>query len=253
MEHSPSLNLSGPDGEEAEDPLRPLLPPRIILQPQACSSQCGIHHTVQQPHDPTVWMDRTQAMATTPLYNGHPYLTSSSPRPSKKVKGKEKKSERRSKNASHKGKSKNSSSGHKLQERVTSFTDVPLSQAGSPYKVHCRPVMEPKDGDRVCSISENVEMQERQTLPEIIITSRDDEPREEAPRPLQEVKTLLPIANRLRPKPNPLNLSPKTKANDDPYWKTHNIGWRLVRRRSLFLRRQRLNDSALAVGIFGWC
>uniref|UniRef100_A0A3Q2YIZ4 Small conductance calcium-activated potassium channel protein 1-like n=1 Tax=Hippocampus comes TaxID=109280 RepID=A0A3Q2YIZ4_HIPCM len=29
------------------------------------------------------------------------------------------------------------------------------------------------------------------------------------------------------------------------------IGWRLVRRRALFLRRRRLNDCALAVGIFG--
>uniref|UniRef100_G3NGD9 Calmodulin-binding domain-containing protein n=1 Tax=Gasterosteus aculeatus TaxID=69293 RepID=G3NGD9_GASAC len=37
----------------------------------------------------------------------------------------------------------------------------------------------------------------------------------------------------------------------DSYWKTHSIGWRLVHRRALFLRRQRLNDCALAVGIFG--
>ncbi|XP_055013378.1 small conductance calcium-activated potassium channel protein 1-like [Boleophthalmus pectinirostris] len=249
MEHSPSLNLSGPDGEEAEDPLRPLLPPRIILQPQACSSQCGIHHTVQPPPDPTVWMDRTQAMATTPLYNGHLYLTTS-PRPSKKTKGKEKKSERRSKSSSHKGKSKNTSSGHRLQERVTSFTDVPLSQTGSPYMGHCRPIMDPKDSEsRICSISENVEMQERQALPEIIITSKDDELQQEVPHQPKEVKTPLHIGQ--RPKPNPLNISPKSKADDDPYWRTHNIGWRLVRRRSLFLRRQRLNDCALAVGIFG--
>uniref|UniRef100_A0AAQ5ZZ04 Potassium channel domain-containing protein n=1 Tax=Amphiprion ocellaris TaxID=80972 RepID=A0AAQ5ZZ04_AMPOC len=47
--------------------------------------------------------------------------------------------------------------------------------------------------------------------------------------------------------------SPKHKmdSKDDPYWRTHNIGWRLVHRRALFLRRQRLNDCALAVGIFG--
>uniref|UniRef100_A0A3Q1FIL7 Small conductance calcium-activated potassium channel protein 3-like n=1 Tax=Acanthochromis polyacanthus TaxID=80966 RepID=A0A3Q1FIL7_9TELE len=47
--------------------------------------------------------------------------------------------------------------------------------------------------------------------------------------------------------------SPKHKmdSKDDPYWRTRNIGWRLVHRRSLFLRRQRLNDCALAVGIFG--
>uniref|UniRef100_A0A8C6SD01 Calmodulin-binding domain-containing protein n=1 Tax=Neogobius melanostomus TaxID=47308 RepID=A0A8C6SD01_9GOBI len=112
--------------------------------------------------------------------------------------------------------------------------------------------MDPKDADcRICSISENVEMQERQKLPEIIITSKDDEPQESSvPQPPQEVNTILPIPPRLRPKPNPLNLN-KTKANDDPYWRTHNIGWRLVRRRNLFLRRQRLNDCALTVGIFG--
>lgn len=253
MEHSPSLNLSGADGDDAEDPLRPLLPPRIVLQPQACSSQCGIHHTVQTMADPTVWRDRTQALATTPLYNGHLFVTSS-PRPNKKTKGKEKKSDKRSKggNVGHKSKNKNIG-GHRLQERVTSFTDVPLSQSGSPYKAHCRPLFDnSKDGDcRVCNISETVEMQERQTLPEIIVTSKDDEPQEVIHRdqPPPETKTL-PAQ---RPRPNPLNLNPKTKgeANDDPYWRTHNIGWRLVRRRALFLRRQRLNDSALAVGIFG--
>lgn len=250
MEHSPSLNLSGPDGEEAEDPLRPLLPPRIVLQPQACSSQCGIHHTVQPSPDPTVWLDRTQALATTPLYNGHLYLTSS-PRPNKKTKSKDKKCEKKSKTVGHKGKSKSPGGGHRLQERVTSFTDVPLTQGGSPYKVHCRPIMDPKDGDRrISSISENVEMQERQTLPEIIITSKDDEPQGPCVQQPQESKTLLPLPQRLRPKPNPLNLK-KSKANEDPYWRTHNIGWRLVRRRSLFLRRQRLNDCALTVGIFG--
>ncbi|CAL9691662.1 unnamed protein product [Knipowitschia caucasica] len=251
MEHSPSLNLSGPDGEDAEDPLRPLLPPRIILQPQACSSHCGIHHTAQPPPDPSLWLDRTQAMATTPLYNGHMYFTPS-PCPSRKTKGRDK--SRKSKSPGHKSKSKNTSSSHRMQERVTSFTDVPLSQAGSPYQGLCRPSMDPTEGDsRVCSISENVEMHERQTLPEIIITTRDEEPQPQSqhpPHPPQpEVKTLLP--SKLRPKPNPLNISPKSKSNDDPYWRTHNIGWRLVHRRSLFLRRQRLNDCALAVGIFG--
>uniref|UniRef100_H3DJK0 Calmodulin-binding domain-containing protein n=1 Tax=Tetraodon nigroviridis TaxID=99883 RepID=H3DJK0_TETNG len=38
---------------------------------------------------------------------------------------------------------------------------------------------------------------------------------------------------------------------DEAYWKSHSIGWRLLHRRALFLRRQRLNDCALAVAIFG--
>uniref|UniRef100_A0A8C4GVV9 Calmodulin-binding domain-containing protein n=1 Tax=Dicentrarchus labrax TaxID=13489 RepID=A0A8C4GVV9_DICLA len=70
----------------------------------------------------------------------------------------------------------------------------------------------------------------------------------------QEAKGLLPGAEcpSSSPSPGP-HLSPKHKvdAKDDTYRKTHNIGWRLVHRRALFLKRQQLNDCALAVGLFG--
>uniref|UniRef100_A0A8C3G4X1 Calmodulin-binding domain-containing protein n=1 Tax=Cyclopterus lumpus TaxID=8103 RepID=A0A8C3G4X1_CYCLU len=79
---------------------------------------------------------------------------------------------------------------------------------------------------------------------------------------LTEAEGRLPGGECPNAKPNPNSqTSPKHKEDakddtkedtkDDSYWKTHNIGWRLVHRRALFLRRQRLNDCALAVGIFG--
>uniref|UniRef100_A0A8D2ZMP8 Calmodulin-binding domain-containing protein n=1 Tax=Scophthalmus maximus TaxID=52904 RepID=A0A8D2ZMP8_SCOMX len=60
----------------------------------------------------------------------------------------------------------------------------------------------------------------------------------------------LPGAECPGPDPSP---SPKHQmdSKDEQYWKTHSIGWRLVRRRALFLRRQQLSDCALVVGIFG--
>ncbi|XP_030002368.1 small conductance calcium-activated potassium channel protein 1-like isoform X2 [Sphaeramia orbicularis] len=269
MEHSPSMNLSVVDGDDVEDH-RPLLPPRMVLQPQACAPQCGIHHTVQTSSDHPVWLDRTQAMATTPLYNGHLYVTPS-PRTNRradKTKGKERKCERRPggsrENLAHKDcnqrcKSKNTG-GHRFQEKVTSFTDVPISPCGSPYKGASRSHVDIKDGDcRGCRKSGNVslEMQDRQNLPEIIITNKDEDiqPHKEIQYHKdisQSAKGMLPGAQCPRSHPNP-HTSPKNKldAKNDPYWKTHNIGWRLVRRRALFLRRQRLNDCALAVGIFG--
>ncbi|XP_042290492.1 small conductance calcium-activated potassium channel protein 1-like [Thunnus maccoyii] len=273
MEHSPSMNLSVVDGDEVEDQ-RPLLPLRMVPPPQGCSPQCGIHHMVQTA-DHTVWLDRTQAMATTPLYNGQLYVTPSprSNRKGDKAKGKEKKSDKRSggsrqnpghKEHNHQCKAKNTGS-HRLQEKVTSFTDIPVSPCGSPFKNPCRPHLDFKDAEsRGCRKSGNVslEMLDRPSLPEIIITSKDDDdlqPHDESSQccqdpALSEARGLLPGAEcpcqSTGPSPQP---SPKHKvdAKDDPYWKTHNIGWRLVRRRALFLRRQRLNDCALAVGIFG--
>uniref|UniRef100_A0A3B4XRG2 Small conductance calcium-activated potassium channel protein 1-like n=1 Tax=Seriola lalandi dorsalis TaxID=1841481 RepID=A0A3B4XRG2_SERLL len=102
-------------------------------------------------------------------------------------------------------------------------------------------------------------MHDRQSLPEIIITSKDDDPQphnetSQYHQDLPEAKGLLPGAECPSPNPGPSpQLSPKHKIDgkDDNYWKTHSIGWRLLRRRSLFLRRQRLSDCALAVGIFG--
>lgn len=269
MDHSISMNLSVVDGDEVEDQ-RPLLPPRMVPPPQACSPHCGIHPNIQPPADHRVWLDRTQAMATTPLYNGHLYVTPS-PRSNRRAdKGKEKKCEKRSGGSrqnpahtecNHQCKARNAGS-HRLQEKVTSFTDVPMSPCGSPFKSPCRSHLDVKDVEgrgRRKSGNVSLEMYDRQSLPEIIITSKDDDPQphnvtSQYRQDLFEAKGLLPGAKRPSPSPSPSpQPSPKHRldAKDDQYWKTHNIGWRLVHRRALFLRRQRLNDCALAVGIFG--
>ncbi|XP_040909267.1 small conductance calcium-activated potassium channel protein 1-like [Toxotes jaculatrix] len=271
MEHSPSMNLSVVDGDEVEDQ-RPLLPPRMVPPPQSCTPQCGIHHTVQTSADHTVWLDRTQAMATTPLYNGHLYVTPSprSGRRGDKAKGKDKKGEKKlggsrqnpgHKDRNHQCKAKNAGS-HRLQEKVTSFTDIPISPCGSPFKGPCRSHLDVKDVEgraRRKSGNVSLEMHDRQSLPEIIITSKDDDfqshnKTSQYRQDLSEAKGLLPGAEcpSQSPTPGP-QPSPKHKVDgkDDHYWKTHSIGWRLVRRRALFLRRQRLSDCALAVGIFG--
>ncbi|XP_074542372.1 small conductance calcium-activated potassium channel protein 2-like [Halichoeres trimaculatus] len=256
MEHSPSMNLSVVDGDDVEDH-HPLLPQRMLPAPQACSPQCGIHQNLQTPINQTIWLDRTQAMATTPLYNGHLYVTCSPHSSRHGGKGKEKKRSGKSKlnqtHAQHNHKCK----GRKtviMQEDVTSFTG--MSPCGSPFKEICRSHLDIKDESRGRrkSGSVSLEMHDWQTLPEIIITSKDDElqPLEETaqyPQDQQEAKGLLPRAERPRaesPSPPP---SPKNKSDSKD--KIHNIGWRLLHRRALFLRRQRLNDCALAVGIFG--
>ncbi|MED6242218.1 hypothetical protein ATANTOWER_001706, partial [Ataeniobius toweri] len=264
MEHSLSMNSTVVDGDELEDH-RPLLPPRMVAPPQAYSPQCGIHHTVQTSIDHTVWLDRTQALATTPLYNGHLYVTAT-PRSNRreKTKSKEKKCEKRPQNPgvkerNHQSKAKTLGS-NRLQETVTSFTDLPISPCGSPFKGHSRSNLDLRDVDgRGYRKSGNVslEMHNRQSLPEIIITSKDDnlQQQHKAPQYHQrpgEARGPLPGAKRFSRSPSPQH-SPKRKedAKKDSYWRTHNIGWRLVHRRALFLRRQRLNDCALAVGLFG--
>ncbi|XP_035039510.2 small conductance calcium-activated potassium channel protein 1 isoform X1 [Hippoglossus stenolepis] len=272
MDHSPSMNLSVVSGNEVEDQ-RPLLPPRIVPPPQACSPQCGIHHTIQMSADHTVWLDRTQAMATTPLYNGHLYVTSS-PRSKQrgcKAKGKEKKCGKRSggskqtlghKERNQQCKAKNVGS-NRLQEQVTSFTDVHASPCRSPFRGPCRSHLEITEVEGRGSVC--LEMHDRQILPEIIITSKDDDlqPQNEMSRyhqDLSHTKGRLPGAECPSPSSSSGSStstsppsSPKNKVDgkDDHYWKTHSIGWRLVRRRALFLRRQQLSDCAVAVGIFG--
>lgn len=262
MEHSPSMN-SAVDGDEVEDH-RPLLPPRNVPPPQACPPHCGIHQNIQTSANQTVWLDRTQAMATTPLYNGHLYVPPS-PRSNRRGdKGKEKKCEKKSggsrqnpahKQRNHQCKSKKPGS-HRLQEKVTSFTDISVSPCGSHLDVR-----DVEGRGRCKSASVSLEMHNRQSLPEIIITSKDDDLQShnetsQYHQDLSEAKGLLPGAQHPSPSPSPSpspQPSPKHKASDkdDSYWKTHSIGWRLVHRRALFLRRQRLNDCALVVGLFG--
>ncbi|XP_034016774.1 small conductance calcium-activated potassium channel protein 1-like [Thalassophryne amazonica] len=270
MDPSPSMNMLLVNGNEGQEQ-RPLLPPRIPCPPQALPPQRGIHHTVQSGLDHTVWLDRNQVMAVTPLYNGHLYFTAT-PRSSwatDKARIKDKKiakrsaANRQSPRHNHQCNSK-CASPHRLQEKVTSFTDIPFTSCGSPFKTPHRSHFDPKDTDsRPYRKRGNMllEMHQHQSLPEIIITSRDDNLHNykkmpqlhQDPTP-SEAKGVLPGAE--QPKPSP-NSSPKVSpthtadGKDDSYWRTHNIGWRLVRRRALFVKRQRLNDCALAVGLFG--
>lgn len=257
MEPSPSMTVSVAGGDEAEYQ-RPLLPARTVPATRSCAPHCGIHQNIQASADQTLWLDRTQAMASSPLYNGHLYVK---PSPRCKRKGdkvKEKKGEKKSGGgeqrsshveSNHRGKAKNTGP-HGLRERVSSFADIPVSPRASPFKSAC--------GSRRTSGHISLEMQDHHSLPEIIITSRDDDlqPYDQTsrrPRGPSEAKGLLPGAGQSsahRPRPPP---SPKRKAGDkdETYWKSHSIGWRLLHRRALFLRRQRLNDCALAVAIFG--
>ncbi|KAM9776063.1 small conductance calcium-activated potassium channel protein 1-like isoform X2 [Syngnathus typhle] len=213
------VNISLVDECEVEEQ-RSLLPPARTLSPRrACPPQCGICPAVQRCVDRTVWLDRTQAMATMPLYNGHRCTRAPpcSPRRADKVKCKEKKRQRKE---------------HKAKASGASRIQVCTLNDRSPFKTSARPSVQSLQWQKMS-----------QSLPEIIVTSRDDEPPQESP-PSQD-RGPLPGA--------PCHSDPKhkTESKDDHYWKTHSIGWRLLRRRALFLRRQRLNDCALAVGIFG--
>ncbi|XP_077363689.1 small conductance calcium-activated potassium channel protein 1-like isoform X2 [Festucalex cinctus] len=228
------VNISLVDECEVEEQ-RSLLPPARTLSPRrACHPQCGPHRCA----DRTVWLDRTQAMATMPLYNGHVCARASprSPRRADKVKCKEKK---RRQSCSRKAKNTGAS---RIQEKGCAFNEV--APCRSPFKTCRRPPVP------LLQRQAHIALEMSQSLPEIIITSRDDEP----PQPAKESPPPpLPVRDRGLLPGEPCHSSPKHKAEakDDHYWKTHSIGWRLVRRRALFVRRQRLNDCALAVGIFG--
>ncbi|KAK5854912.1 hypothetical protein PBY51_005062 [Eleginops maclovinus] len=193
------------------------------------------------------------------------YVTSSPCANKKGQKGKEKKCQKKStgtkqnptrKECNNQCKAKNTEA-QRLQEKVTSFSDIPCS----PCRLSPKKPQSQDDGSRGRCTSGSValEMHDHQTLPEIIITSRDDDfqPQNETFQHGQEpteARGLLPGAECPNPDPETSSqTSPKHKeeSKDDSYWKTHNIGWRLVHRRALFLRRQRLNDCALAVGLFG--
>ncbi|CAG5886304.1 unnamed protein product [Menidia menidia] len=247
MERSLSGNSSVVEADEAEDH-RPLLPPRMAPPARACSPQCGLHRAlVQTAGVPSSgWPDGSQPPAAAPIYNGHLYI-SPSPRPTRKDKarGKERRCEKRPSRPKPGQKEPNKPRGpknagsHRLQERVTSFTDVPVSPRASPLPGPLRSRLE-AGGGRHALDDVSLEMRRRQSVPEIVVTSRDEG---------------LPPGGAARgpsPGPSPQH-SPKRQqdARNDPYWRSHNIGWRLLRRRALFLRRQRLNDGALAVGMFG--
>lgn len=260
------MNMSVVDGDKVEDQ-RPLLPQRTVHSPQSFSPHCGIHQNIQTLADQTMWLDRTQVMATTPSYNGHLYVKASPHCKKRGDKGKEKKGEKKpggnkhntlQKARTHQSKTRNTGA-HRFQEKVSSFTDIPVSSTGSPLKSTCRShldCMVVGGGRKVSQVS--IEMHNRQSLPEIIITSKDDDlqPHNEMSdchTDPSEAKGWLPGAEQ-SPSPSPCpQPSPKHKPDGkgDSYWKTHSIGWRLVYRRTLFLRRQRLNDCALAVAIFG--
>uniref|UniRef100_A0A8C7PN54 Calmodulin-binding domain-containing protein n=1 Tax=Oncorhynchus mykiss TaxID=8022 RepID=A0A8C7PN54_ONCMY len=96
-------------------------------------------------------------------------------------------------------------------------------------------------------------MQVRQSLPEIIITTKDDY------QPKDSNQTSSSDKNHTKSEAKGTygggeessGAEPKDGPHDCPHKKTQSIGHRLVRRRALFERRQRLNDCALAVGMFG--
>ncbi|KAM6959018.1 small conductance calcium-activated potassium channel protein 2-like isoform 2-T2 [Aplochiton taeniatus] len=266
MEPSPSINLCVVDGAEEEDQ-RPLIPPRMAPPHSNFTSQCGIHHTVQIGADPSMWLDRTQSVTTAPLYNGHLYALPSpnAHRRVEKERGKGKETRRHNNNTktkqnmAHKdrhqaGKPKKMPP-HRHQENVTSFAQLSMDPCGSPYNGHrrshldLREVREGEGGPR----SVAMEMHDRNSLPEIIVTSRDEDfqPQSftDAPNPHPQDRSHSNAAKGLLP-------GGRSSTSEDVdrishYKKTHNIGWRLARRRKLFERRQRLNDCALAVGIFG--
>ncbi|TNN24470.1 Small conductance calcium-activated potassium channel protein 3 [Liparis tanakae] len=273
-----SMNLSVVDGDDVEDQ-RPLLPPRMAPPPPACPPQCGIHRALQTPADGAAWPDRPPSAATTPLYNSHLFVIPS-PRSNRREKKSEKGSAGRRRhpapNESRQRSSVKNPEGHRAQENVPSSTGVHLPPCGSRFTGPCRSRVDLQDAEgrgRGTSGNVSLEMYDRQTLPEIIITSKEDdfqphgEASQQRPDP-GEAEGRLPGAER----PNG-NLHSQTSPNHkedagddsndnakgdfkgdfkgDSNWKSHSIGWRLVHRRALFLRRQRLNDCALAVGIFG--
>ena len=281
------MNSSVVDGDEAEDQ-RPLLPPRPP-PPLGCPPQCGLHPEVQHQAgrgDPVVWMDRAQAVATVPVYNGHLHVSSScSPNPHRKRdkggkskdsrKGQKKPQAVQHKDGQQKNRAKKPEGPRQHQEKTTttssSFLGGPRTpRRGSPYKVTCRSHLEARDtaegwgaaGERHRGAPDvAVEMRDRRAVPEIIITARGDgdEEEEEDSRictvEAEDLRGPLPGAECTCPgtsaDPGPEEEPKEDTTKDDQYWKTHSIGWRLVRRRALFERRQRLNDCALAVGIFG--
>ncbi|XP_051926099.1 small conductance calcium-activated potassium channel protein 1-like [Hippocampus zosterae] len=193
-------------------------PPAGTLSPRlGHPPACGTHP------GRAAWPDRTRAAAAAPLYNGQ-LCARAWPRSPQRAECKEKRRQARS----GKERARKSAGASGPREKGCAFHDgAPAKSSGGPP----RPPPSSETG---------------RSLPEIWIGGVDDE----APPPGKESaadreRGLLPGA--------PRNCSPERKgrAKEERHWRTHSIGWRLVRRRALFLRRRRLNDCALAVGMFG--
>ncbi|CAB1321162.1 unnamed protein product, partial [Coregonus sp. 'balchen'] len=265
MEPSPSMNLTMQDEEEQH----PLLPSKVVPPPPAFGNQCGRNYSCQKGGDHSVWLDGTQSSPTLSYYNGCQYI-SPSPRSSprrgdneKKVTGKEVHKEKRGEkpagnkqNAGHKDRIW----GSKTKKASPQRRQQDMTSTQSPYKGLRMSQMDLKEtesgppsegGQRLEATS--MEMQDRQSLPEIIITTKDDyqphapnqTPSSDKNHPKSEAKAAYGGGEETSVAQH------KDGVHDCPHKKTQSIGRRLVRRRALFERRQRLNDCALAAGMFG--
>ncbi|KAJ8000354.1 hypothetical protein DPEC_G00203950 [Dallia pectoralis] len=256
MEPSPSMNLTMKDGDEDEDH-RPLLPSRVVPPPPAFVNQCGTNHSHKKGVDQRVWLDGPQSSPSVRLYNGFQYV---SPRSSPRSGNKEKRGENQAgnkPNARHTGRiwgSRTKKSGSQRHPKDSTSTQSPYSGLDMP-RMDLRDTESgsaPDGGQRLDTTS--VDIQGFPCLPEIIVTTKDS-------------YYPLPCSNRTssndqNPPPSDARsgqcrqevssgAEQKRVAHICPHRKTQNIGRRLVRRRALFERRQKLNDCALAVGMFG--
>ncbi|XP_021427299.1 small conductance calcium-activated potassium channel protein 1 isoform X2 [Oncorhynchus mykiss] len=268
MEPSPSMNLTMQHGDEEEEQY-PLLPSKVVPPPPAFGIQCGRNYSCQKGGNHSVWLDGTQSSPTLSYYNGCQYV-SPSPRSSprrgdneEKVRGKEVHKEKRGKkpaeneqNAGHKDRIW----GSKTKKTSPQRRQQDMTSTQSPYKGLRMSQMDlretesgpPSEGGRRLEVP-SMKMQDRQSLPEIIITTKDDY------QPHSPNQT--PSSDKNHPKSEDKGAygggeetsgaHHKDGVHNCPHKKTQSIGRRLVRRRALFERRQRLNDCALAVGMFG--
>ncbi|KAL0962561.1 hypothetical protein UPYG_G00341730 [Umbra pygmaea] len=255
MEPSPSMNLTMKDGDEEEDH-RPLLPTRVVPPPPAFGNQCGTNNLCNKGGDHTVWLDGPQSSPSIRLYNGCQYVSPcSSPRTGDKEKRGEKPSgnkqnvwhkERvwgsRTKKAGPRGRPQNSASAQ------SPYSGLPLSR----MDLRDMESGSSRDGGQKVEAT-SVNIRDQQVLPEIIITTKDDY-FPQAPNRTSTIEQNQPQSEAMSARgkeEESSGVEQKRAAHVCPHRKTQNIGRRLVRRRALFERRQKLNDCALAVGMFG--
>ncbi|XP_023830881.2 small conductance calcium-activated potassium channel protein 2-like [Salvelinus sp. IW2-2015] len=265
MEPSPSMNLT----MQNEEDQRPLLQSKVVPLPPVFGNQCRRNHSCQRVEDHSVWLDGTQSSPTLPYYNGCQYVSPSphsSPRRGdnkEKVRGKEVHKEKRGEkpagneqNAGHKeriwGSQAKKASPQRRQQDMKS-TQSPYNRVRmSRMDLRETESGPPSEGGQRLEAT-SMEMQVRQSLPEIIITTKDDY------QPKDSNQTSSSDKNHTKSEAKGTygggeeisGAEPKDGPHDCPHKKTQSIGHRLVRRRALFERRQRLNDCALAVGMFG--